>query len=193
MLRYKLSTCFYLALALTLCAHLTWAQNVGSSQPAIATQQETELLKALLDEVRQLRLAVQHASLSHHRALILMEQSGRQRAVIESLSAELEQLKARIQADADPRRFDEEIKEMETAMSEAEPQLRFQLSQTYASLKRSIERQKKQAEQELESRKERAQQLESKLRLEQAKLAEIQEQMDALERELSQQVAATRR
>ena len=81
------------------------------------------------------------------------------------------------------------MRELEAAARNADPQTRQQLVQTYESLKRSIERQREYARQEAERNRARQQQLEATLQAEQSRLAELREQLDALDRDLDRQVS----
>jgi chromosome segregation ATPase len=174
------------------CAALA-QQTAAGAPPATEARAEAQLLKALLDEVRALRLAVQSSSLSQHRAQILIERIGRQQDRIEGLSADLEQLRAEMQELANTNRYDEELREMEEAINATtDPQARAAQIQAYESLKRSLVRQRQADQQELQRQQERERALDVKLRMEQARLAEMQEQLEAVERELDRQVAETR-
>ena len=154
---------------------------------------EAQLLKALLDEVRQLRLAVQHNSLSQHRSQILLERIGRQQDRLENLSADLEQLRTQMQELANPDRYEAELREMEEAIkATTDPQTRAALIQAYEGLKRSLAQQRQADQQELQRQQERERKLDGQLRMEQARLAELQEQLEAVERELDRQVADAR-
>ncbi|HMY76253.1 MAG TPA: hypothetical protein PLQ88_30830, partial [Blastocatellia bacterium] len=75
----------------------------------------------------------------------------------------------------------------------ADPQQRASLVQSHNSLKRALERQREYARQEAERSRERRQQLEITLRTEQAKLGELQEQLEALDREFDKQLAEGRK
>jgi predicted nucleic acid-binding Zn-ribbon protein len=171
-----------------------YAQQATMNAPQTTeARAETHLLKALLDEVRALRLAVQSSSLSQHRAQILLERIGRQQDRIEGLSADLEQLRAEMQELANPARYDDELREMETAISAtSDPQARAAQIQAYEALKHSLARQRQADQQELQRQQERERVLDAKLRMEQARLAEMQEQLEAVERELDRQVAEAR-
>ncbi len=167
-----------------------FGQAPSQPQPS----QDTQLLRALLEEVRQLRTAVQKTSLQQHRSQILLEQISRQKTLVENLQQELEQLRVQIRATADLNRFDEDLKEFETAYNEtADPTARAQMQQAYGALKRSVERQKKQAQEELHRNQEQELRLNQQLVLEQAKLAELEQQVNVLMNDLVQVAEAGKR
>jgi len=184
-------TCLFVALLLGPTA---LAQQPAAPPSPAVTSPEAQLLRALLEEVRQLRTELQRTSVNTHRAQMLAERLVRQQSLVESLSEEIEQLKALIQQSQDTSREEGELKELETAIQETpDPQVRQQLAQSYASLKRSFARQKEYAQQEAERQRQRQQQLETMLRAEQVRLAEMQEQLDALDRDLERQIAESRK
>ncbi len=180
-LKSLLALCL-LSLAL---AGSTFAQQPASSAaPSIAPSPEAQLLRALLDEVRQLRQSLQRATLNQYRAQLLTGQLARQQARVESLTEEVEQLRAAQQQSYDARRDQEELQELEAAFQrEPNPAAREQLRQSYLGLQRALTRQQEDARQEAERQRQRQQQLEINLRAEQARLAELQEQLDAVARE----------
>jgi activator of HSP90 ATPase len=146
------------------------------------------MLKALLEEVRELRRTIERNNLRQLQAQILLKGIEKQQGHVANMSLELDQLRAHIQDLSNIGRHDETLKEAENAIREAvDPQSRALLTQAYEDLRKSLERQKKLDQQELENRRERDRQLEAQLRTEQAKLAELQEQLAALERELDKQ------
>lgn len=185
-----------LHLAFVLCSlpFAAYAQpSAASAPPATEARPEAQLLKALLIEVRQLRLAVQHNSLSQHRSQILLERIGRQQDRIESLGADLEQLRDQIQELTNPERYETELREMEEAVkATTDPQTRVALMQAYEGLKRSLAQQRQADQQELQRQQERERKLDGQLRLEQSRLTEMQEQLEAVEREMDRQLAEVR-
>ncbi len=66
------------------------------------------------------------------------------------------------------------------------------LIQAYEGLKRSLSQQRQADQQELQRQQERERKLDGQLRLEQARLAELQEQLEAVEREMDRQLAEAR-
>lgn len=171
-----------------------FAQQTGTTaaSPAAASP-EAQLLRALLDEVRQLRAAMQRTNLNLHRAQMLTGQLARQQNRVNSLAEEIEQLKIQVQQSLDTSRDEDEMKEMEASIGEADPQTRAPMIQTYNSMKRTIARQRELARTEAERMQARQTLLENTFRMEQAKLGELQEQLDAIDREFERQMAETRK
>ncbi len=168
-----------------------------AQQPAAAsaTSPEVQLLRALLEEqralreeVRQLRAAIQRTNLNTYRAQRLAEQFAQQQSRVDGFVEQIEQVKTQIQQSLDTSRDEEELRDLEAVARSADPQTRQQLLQTYESLKRSIERQREYTRQEADRNRARQQQLETMLQTEQARLAELREQLDALDRDLERQV-----
>ena len=185
MFRPKATFLFFLVVAILLSSYSVFAQSSPSTipQPASASQ-DTQLLHALLEEVRQLRLAVEKNGLRQHQAQVVWKCIEKQQDRVTNVSLELEQLRTKIQHLSNPGRYDEAIKEAETAIREAaDPQARAHLTQAYEDLKRSLERQKRSDQQELEQQRERERQLDAQLHTEQDKLAELQGRMEALEQD----------
>lgn len=164
--------------------------NSGATQPSVSASPEAQLLKVLIEEVRILRTAILRNNLSIHKTQTLTEQMVRQQNRVDSLSEEIEQLKIQIQQATEGSRDEADLKELEEAYnSTTDPQQRAALQQTYASTKHSILRQREVALQEAERNRGRQQQLEATLRNEQAKLAEIHEQLESIDRDFERQNA----
>lgn len=195
MLRPKFASMVYLVAAVLLPSYSVLAQNNPPAAPQSArVSPDTQLLKALLDEVRQLRLEVEKNSLRQHQTQAILKGIEKQQDRIESVSQELEQLREKIQFLSNPGRYDEALKEVETAIREAtDPQSRVRLALVYEDLRRSLERQKKSDQQELEQQRERERELDTRLRSEQAKLAEWQGQLEALEQEFVAKATETKK
>ena len=186
-----------LSLALCLVA-ISLSVNAFAQQPAAPTAApttssaataEAQLLRALLEEVRQLRATVQHLSVINYRAQRFAEQLARQQNRVDSLTEELAQVKTQIQQALDTSRDEEELRRLEADIANApNPQMRAQLEQVYASLKTSIERQREYTRQEAERNRARQQQLEVALQTEQGRLAEVRDHLDALDRDFDRQL-----
>ncbi|HEX9004058.1 MAG TPA: hypothetical protein VGB07_29370 [Blastocatellia bacterium] len=188
-LRFALAVCLF-CLAQSAIAY--------AQQPAAApaTSPEVQLLRAMLEEqralreeVRQLRATIQRTNINTYRAQRLAEQFAQQQNRVDGFVEQIEQVKTQIQQSLDTSRDEEELRELEAAARNADPQTRQQLVQTYESLKRSIERQRDYARQEAERNRARQQQLEATLQAEQSRLAELREQLDALDRDFDRQVS----
>ncbi len=164
------------------------------SSTSVASSPETQLLRAILEELRVQRAALQRTYVNAYRGQMLTERLARQQARIDSLTEEITQLKTVAQQLQDYSQDEDELKDLLATINEtADPIQRASLIQSYNSLKRAIERQREYARQEAERNRERQQQSELALRVEQAKLAELQEQLDALDREFEKQLGETRR
>jgi len=191
-LRSSFALCLFFAATLVPCALAQ--QTSMPPTPQAASSPEAQLLRALLDEVRQLRVTIQRANINMRQAQVLTERLARQQSRVDSLTEEVEQTKTLIQQSQDTSRDQDELKDLEASINEtADPQQRAILIQSYNSMKRAIERQREYASQEAERSRSRQQQLEIALRAEQSKLAELQEQFDALDREFEKQLNETRR
>lgn len=172
----------------------------AQAPPPLASQggitPETQLLRAMLEEhralreeVRQLRAAIQRTSISTYRAQRLAEQLARQQGHVDGLAEQIEQIKAQTQQSLEVSGDDQELRDLEAAIRAADPQTRPQLMQVYESLKRSIERQREYVQQEAYRNRLRQQQLEVLLVTEQSRLSEIREQLEALDRDFDRQLA----
>lgn len=190
-LKFPFAACLlFFALSINVFAQ----QSPPASSTPVAASPEAQLLRALLDEVRQLRATIQRTNLSLHRAQMLTERLARQQNRVDGLAEEIEQVRIQIRQSVDPSRDEEELKEMEAEIGQtADPQTRAQLTQSYNDLKRTIARQRELARAEADRQQVRQAQLENTLRTEQAKLAEIQDQLDAIDREFDKQAGEGRK
>jgi len=181
---------FFFALALS-----ATAQTSSAAPPSpVAAAPDVQLLRAILEETRLTRITLQRVYISAYRAQILTERLARQQARVDSLNEEIAQLKSLIQQTQDASREEDELKDLLATINETpDPQQRAALTQSHNSLKRAIERQREYARQEAERSRERQAQLETALRVEQGKLAELQEQFDAIDREMEKQMTETRK
>ncbi|HEX8999278.1 MAG TPA: hypothetical protein VGB07_05230 [Blastocatellia bacterium] len=173
---------------LTICFALAFsvkAQTQLATAPSpVAATPDVQLLRAILEETRLTRITLQRVYISTYRGQMLTERLARQQARVDSLNEEITQLKSLVQQAQDVSRDEDELKDLLATINEtADAQQRVALIQSYNSLKRALERQREYARQEAERSSERQQQLETLLRAEQAKLAELQEQLDALDHE----------
>jgi hypothetical protein len=169
-----------------------FAQTPASSAPAAtqATSPEVPYLRAIYDELRQLRALVQQTTIGALRARLLTEQLARQQYRVDALSEEINQLKTLIALAADDKRGEDDLQEMELRIREsADQQERARLMGDYAALKRANERERAALKKEAVEHHEKQLQLETTLRLEQGKLAELQGQLEVLDRELERMSA----
>ncbi len=193
----RLKTTFFanaLLISLAIAAGVM-AQTQPSASSSGLTP-ETQLLRALLDEqralreeVRQLRAVILRTNITTYRAQKLTDQLAQQQNHVDGLAEQIEQLKAQTQQSLEVSGDEQELRDLEAAIQAADPQTRPQLMQVYESLKRSLERQREYAQQEVVQNRIRQQQLEALLQNEQSRLAEIREQLEALDRDLDKQLA----
>lgn len=179
---------------------LAFAAGVMAQTPTPASSSgltpDTQLLRALLEEqralreeVRQLRAVILRSNITTYRAQKLTDQLAQQQSHVDGLTEQIEQLKAQTQQSLQGSGDEQELRDLEAAIQAADPQTRPQLIQVYESLKRSIERQREYAQQEVAQNRIRQQQLEALLQNEQIRLADIREQLEALDRDLDKQLA----
>lgn len=195
----KLKSIILLACLLSCLTQIGFAQSHSQAQTvpsstSVASSPEAQLLRAILEELRLQRAALQRTYVNAYRGQMLTERLARQQARIDSLTEEITQLKTVAQQLQDYSQDEDELKDLLATINEtADPIQRASLIQSYNSLKRAIERQREYARQEAERNRERQQQAELALRVEQTKLAELQEQLDALDREFEKQLGETRK
>lgn len=193
----RLKTIFF---ANALFISLAFAAGVMAQTPTPASSSgltpDTQLLRALLEEqralreeVRQLRAVILRSNITTYRAQKLTDQLAQQQSHVDGLTEQIEQLKAQTQQSLQGSGDEQELRDLEAAIQAADPQTRPQLIQVYESLKRSIERQREYAQQEVAQNRIRQQQLEALLNNEQIRLADIREQLEALDRDLDKQLA----
>lgn len=179
---------FLAGCCLCLVAAGAYAQTPVPGQPpaqAIAPSPEAQLLRVLIDEVRQLRATLQRINVNSYRVQTLNDRLTQQQNRVDSLTEELEQTKAMLAQAMDTSEDEAELKEMEIAWQETtNPAKREELLLAYQSFKRSLVRKRESVRHEAARQRERQQQLEMALRQEQARLAEVQEQLAALNTEL---------
>lgn len=168
----------------------TQPTHAAASSPEAQLQRaQLEELRALREEVRQLRTTIQRTNINTYRAQRLTEQLAAQQSRVDGVVEQIEQLKAQTQLSLDASHDEEELRDLEAALRVADAQTLPQLRQVYESLKRSIERQREYARQEAERNRTRQQQLETLLQTEQARLAELREQLETLDRDFDRQMA----
>jgi predicted nucleic acid-binding Zn-ribbon protein len=144
-----------------------------------------QLLRALLDEVRQLRLAIERSNLSTFRVQIAIERMRFQQGRVDSVARDLENLRLQLSSMKVSRAQSESrLKDLEDQMTdETETTRKAQLERQYKEAKRNMDVQVKWEEQT----RERETQLSVRLQEEQGKLSEINNRIDTLERQLEQE------
>ena len=167
-----------------------------SEQPANVAPPNYEitakLLKDLLNEVRQLRFALQHSTLQQHRSAFIFERMRREQDVIDMLEMDRNDLSDQIGELAAEGRYDDEadaIKEYDAEIAEAsDAREKAELAQEQSRLKRSLERKKKTDGEQLERLRERIKELDTKLHTSRSTIAFLRTQLEMLEREMERQV-----
>jgi cell division protein FtsB len=184
MLRIK---CLSLAALLSLVAFLYVAPTRVSAQTAkpveTAQADRDQTLHQLLKEVHELRLALQHATVSNVRFQILIERLKGQQAEVNALSRQLESVSsqlaklkaARIVAAA-------QLKEMDDRLGQASAEERAAIETVVTEGKRASESRAAEEQQQLEMQTD----LTTRLQVAQASLNEINSQLDLLMNELKE-------
>ena len=156
---------------------------------------ESQLLKGILDEVRQLRTALQQNSLLQYRSVIILDRVRRQEERVRTAESELRELRASIRELTDPARYDdltEDIDEVEIQIAETVDLVdRGQLVRESTRFKNRLEREKKNDTEELERKRKHEPNLVEQLRAEQAALMELDYQLEALVTENERLVGTT--
>ena len=173
-----------LALSISLAAVIAQAQNV---KPA----EDNNTLQTLLNEVRLLRQTMQQTGLNTYRSHIILElmrtrneQVVRLTRAVEESRDDVEKIEATIPRMAEQSKLLESMVEQELDATK-----RTQLTYEAKERKRDVERYKTL----LERARDREQQLSNQLRAEQAKLAELESRLSALEREIEMELDRQRR
>ena len=157
--------------------------QTAASSPARAAQGESEqTMHALLNEVRELQLAIQQSNLSVYRTQVIVERMRSQQQQVERLGERLRGTRERIASwKREQGEWQEEIKMIERRINRATD------VNERANLEEQHERSKSRMAdlaQENTRMLEQESQLAGQLNIEQAKLADFNDQLDALQREL---------
>ena len=179
----------WLALCVVIClaASSTALAQSGNAANAVPAD-DKQLTQALLNEIKLLRQTLQRTSVSSFRAQVLTERLRVQQDQVNQLSREVEGLRSML---TDGRLgqpwMAERVKEVESQLErETDPVRRQQLERQSKQIQLEAERQSQRVAQQ----RERETQLTTKLQTEQAKLNELNERLDTLERELEELAAA---
>jgi Na+-transporting NADH:ubiquinone oxidoreductase subunit NqrC len=166
-------------LCLAICVFVSSPALGQASLQNVAAIDDTPIQRSLLSEVRQLRLALQRANLIGYRAQILIERLRVQQDRVEQLSRELEQLR---QEAVEEKLFDPQITEF---AREQESQISREPDAARRNeMEASFKLMRYQLTQREQLRRERETALTMRMQAEQAKLAELNDRLDAVEREL---------
>lgn len=173
-----------LCLIAILVTNLAFSQISESAKSGPAGGEET--VKALLNEVRELRLALQKTSLNGYRAQLIGERIRTQQERVDRMTNQFEEVHSEmtgLQVEIPPQL--EQLREVENRLrQEQNPERRVQLEAQVQEVKASVEDQKRRADR----LREREAQLSGQLRDEKAKLDGLQDKADAVEHELEQEM-----
>lgn len=158
------------------------SQAITSSSNQTQQGDNGQPIQALLNEVRQLRLAIQRSNLNTYHAQVTLERLRIQQQIVDRLNEKLGEVRERMA----------KVKIDQARLPERFPEIEIRLSQeTDPAKRREIENEKKifkfEAEQfaQIEAQgRETETMLNGQLQNEQAKLNELNERLDALQREL---------
>ncbi len=141
---------------------------------------DSDTLKALLTEVRLLRHDLQTTTVAAQRAQILVYRAQAQESVVRRVQERVDDTRSKLaQTRFEEKRLSAAVKQNEDLLSNNDnPTTRKELEQTMASIKAGLERQAN-IEQETQAKLVES---EEQLRLEQAKLDGLQDQLDRLEK-----------
>jgi hypothetical protein len=170
-------------LFLALFAFTSFGSSQTTSNRAMQTTQtdNARTMQALLDEVRQLRLAIQRSTLSAHNAQVIIEQTRSQQQQIDSLTERLRQTRDRI-ADVKLGQID-----LQADLKRSEGRLRrnnMQSEPVEDEAQEIIKTRLGFLAQEEARMREVESQLGAQLPIEQAKLAELKARLDDMQKEL---------
>lgn len=171
------SVILFLAIA---CFSSTLAQALSSQ--TVKREDDSELIKALLSEVRELRMTLQRNSVTSYRAQITLERLRLQQTRVEALAREQREVQSSIKnaEQAFPISAEDLIEVERVASAAATPAERAQKEMEMKMMKKMIERGK----QEAQDLRQREAQIILNLQTEQAKLNELNDRLEELEREL---------
>jgi chromosome segregation ATPase len=165
-------------------------QTTVNSPPKAAQGENAQTMQALLNEVRQLRLAIQQSTLSVYRAQVIVERMRSQQQRVDRLNERLREIRDRIanwkmgQSD-----MQNEMKMIEGRINRAtEAAERANLEEHQERMKTRLASMAQENTRLLEQES----QLAAQLNIEQARLTELNDQLDALQRELEIQPVESR-
>jgi chromosome segregation ATPase len=145
-------------------------------------ENDSATVKALLDEVRQLRQVLQRNGVATYRAQVTLERLKLQQGIVNDLLKEQTELRNRIkEMERNVPNMTGQIAEIEKLVAvAATPTERNERELMLKGIKGEIENEK----QRIQDLREREPQITARLQTEQAKLHELNESLDKLEREL---------
>jgi len=160
----------------------TSVSNAQERKPFEPPQEDKQVLRALLDEMRQLRLALQRANAVNHRLQITVERLRLQQGRADSIARSLENVRSRMTDLKTARpQMEEQIKYAEEVMARATEQNRPELVELEL---KEIKARMASWSREEERLREREAALTSELQIEQSKLNELNGQLENMIRQL---------
>jgi predicted nuclease with TOPRIM domain len=158
------------------------AQTAASNPTQTVQSENAQMMQALLGEVQQLRLAIQRSNLNIYHAQIAIERMRLQQQRVDRQTEQLRGVRDHVaQIKMGQAEVQEELKRIERRLSEeADVVRRRDLEGPYESMKTRLA----QMVQEEMRLREQESQLVAQLQTEQGRLAELNDQLDALQREL---------
>lgn len=194
MFRFKAPSSLIVVLLLLCSSGQLRAQSEQRADPAPPNNETVvKLLSALLNEMRELRFALQQNNIQQHRSNLIVERIRHEQDLIEILEAQRDDLSDQIGDLTAEGRYGDEIdalKDYETEIAEAsDVSERAELVQEQSRLKRTLERKKKTDGDQVERLRDRAHEIEKKIQNGRETLGGLRYQLDDLEREMERQVA----
>ena len=176
------------ALALAMLAGLSQASALHAQErrsAESAKEDDQQVLRTLLDEVRQLRMALQRSNALNHKVQITVERLRLQQGRVDSLTRSLENVRSRITDLKSSRpQMEEQIKYVEAVLARlTEQNRREQVELEVKEMKARVASWSREEEQ----LREREAALTSELQIEQNKLNELNSQLENMVRQLDGQ------
>ena len=169
-----------------------WGVLVVSTVPAQTERpaEENQTLRTLLSEVRQLRKTMQTTGLNAYRGQLILERMRIANEQVERMAQKLEDARTQVEnIERTIPRFEEQAKVMETVIQqETDPAKRVKMEFEIKDHKQQTERYKLL----LTRAREREQQLSTELKASQARLSELENRLDLLEREIENEIERLR-
>jgi len=182
----KISVIFLFLLTTFVFASFARPQTTNSNRPKVADGDDAQTVRVLLNEVHQLRLAIQQSQISGYHTQVVIERMRSQQQIVERLNERL-------------RNTREEILRWKMYFPLQQIEIQNQLKVLETNVREAVDansRQRSEGEIEITKQRlglltqeetflrERESQLTTQLQIEQAKLSELNDQLDTVQREL---------
>ncbi len=169
-------------LPIAVCCVLSARTAAQTRNPVTATDDHDQTLKQLLTEVRELRMALQRAAFSNTRFQMLIERLRIEQSHVDSLRRELENVRNQLsELKTVKPRVEQEIKDAETRLDQiTDPSAHADFESRIKTMKDNLAR----VVPEEERLRNREAALDSEFQSSQAKLNELNNQLDALMNEM---------